>query len=136
MKCSLLNLNVALFLAVCSCASKETPPELETSQNQTTGEVSERGLEFLNRLSSDPKSWGTSIGTLPRVPVDVEEALRMVSKLCMDQARTWPPKVRVGIRHRDYFFLSSVETHAAGNNYDSGYLVHASTGEVYQYHVW
>ncbi|MCP5024550.1 MAG: hypothetical protein GY930_22650 [bacterium] len=126
----------ALFLVICSCASNDTQLEPKPSSEQTSGEVSERGLEILNELSSNPESWGESIGTLSRVPVNVEEALRMVSDLCTEQKRTWPAKVRVGTRHGEYFFLSSVETYAAGNNYDSGYLVHASTGEVHQYHVW
>lgn len=127
---------VALLLMLVSCSAKDAVGLQETSANQPQEKISERGREIMHMLAANPDGFGKSLGTLKQIPSSVEQAIEAVAKLRTVQGHSWPGDTQVGTRYEDFYFLSSIETYEGGNNYDSGYLVKISTGEVRWYHVW
>ncbi len=131
-----LTLAAALLLAICSCATQDPGAHGGSSNRILEGNVSEGGWEIIRRVASNPDQHGEVIGSLPRPPSNVQEAMTMVSELLTSLERTWPGAVQAGTQYEDLYFLSSLETLEGLNAYDSGYFVSAVTGEVRYYHSW
>lgn len=125
---------LALMLLACQ---GESPPESNPGEfTQGPIEVSERGRALFETLVHEPERLGESLGTLPRVPSTVDEAIELVTELQAARDLHWPRAIQVGTRHEGLFILSSAKTHQNKNHFDTGFLVSASTGEARWYHHW
>ncbi|MCP5020141.1 MAG: hypothetical protein GY930_00055 [bacterium] len=126
----------ALSLILCACTTKDPKVEPENHEDPKQADASEQGQEIMRMVTANLEALGKSLGVLDPAPVDLQEAISMVSGLRVSQNRTWPGEVQAGTRYGDFYFLSSAATVDGLNRYGSGYLVNALTGEAYQYHVW
>ncbi|MCP5023522.1 MAG: hypothetical protein GY930_17355 [bacterium] len=99
-----LTLAAATLLAIYSCTTQDPGAHSGSSNRILEGHVSEGGREIIRRVASNPDQHGEVIGSLPRPPSSVQEAMTMVSELLTSLDRTWPGAVQAGTQYGDLLY--------------------------------